>query len=103
MTVLEPKSAAGGAADVSDLLRRRVAELEELTIELHGALEAREVIGQAKGILVEREGCSPDQAFQRLMRVAEQTDRKVHEVAAGLVARTVARRYLANGGGADRT
>jgi GAF domain-containing protein len=53
--------------------------------QLHQALERRTVIGQATGILIERFGLSPDQAFAVMRRVSQQHNVKVHDLAAHLV------------------
>jgi AmiR/NasT family two-component response regulator len=74
-----------------ELLRRRVVELEELAEHLQRALDRRDVVGQAKGILIAREGYNGDQAYRALVRASQRTGRKPSEVAADLVARTIAR------------
>lgn len=48
---------------------------------LRRALESRDVIGQAKGILMEREGLTGEQAFERLRRVANEHGRKIRGLA----------------------
>jgi GAF domain-containing protein len=53
--------------------------------QLRNALETREVIGQAKGILMEREGCSADEAFGLLRGVSQRTNRKLRDVAQDVV------------------
>ena len=65
---------AGERAD--DLLR--VANLQE-------ALRTRELIGQAQGILIERERITSDQAFDVLRRASQHLNIKVREVARTLV------------------
>lgn len=52
---------------------------------LRAALESRELIGQAKGILMEREKCSADEAFGILRGVSQRTNRKLRDVAQGVV------------------
>jgi AmiR/NasT family two-component response regulator len=49
--------------------------------QLKEALESRELIGQAKGVLMERERCSPDEAFAILKQVSQRTNRKLRQVA----------------------
>jgi hypothetical protein len=49
--------------------------------QLHQALETRTVIGQATGILIERFGLSPDQAFAVMQRVSQHHDVKLHDLA----------------------
>jgi len=48
---------------------------------LGAALASRDVIGQAKGVLMERYKLTPDQAFALLARASQDTNRKLHEVA----------------------
>lgn len=58
----------------------------ELIDHLQVALEWRDVIGQAKGILMAAEGCDADTAFGVLVRASQQEGRKIHEMAAAVVA-----------------
>jgi ANTAR domain len=60
--------------------------LVERTIQLQRALESRIVIEQAKGILAERLGTTPDEAFEMIRRQARTRRMKLHELAAGIVA-----------------
>jgi GAF domain-containing protein len=61
-------------------------EDEERRVEnLHSALGSREVIGQAQGILMERERISADQAFDVLRRASQYLNIKLREVAQTLV------------------
>jgi len=53
--------------------------------QLHRALETRTVIGQATGILIERFGLAPDQAFAVMRRVSQSHNVKLHAVASHLV------------------
>jgi GAF domain-containing protein len=53
--------------------------------QLRVALESRELIGQAQGILMAREGCSPDAAFDLLREVSQRTNRKLRDVALDVV------------------
>ena len=50
-------------------------------LHLVRAVQNRDAIGQAKGILMEREGCSADVAFQMLVEMSQRTNTKVVEVA----------------------
>jgi hypothetical protein len=52
---------------------------------LHAALSTREVIGQAQGILMERERLTADQAFDILRRASQHLNRKLRYVAQDLV------------------
>ena len=63
----------------------------ELNAQLRQALESRDLIGQAKGILMERGSCGPDEAFDMLRRASQRTNRKLRDVANDLVAAVVER------------
>jgi len=52
---------------------------------LQAALITREVIGQAQGILMERERISADQAFDLLRRASQHLNVKLRDVAQELV------------------
>src|ERR1700728_1302975 len=58
---------------------------ERRTEHLHAALTTREVIGQAQGILMERERISAAQAFDDLRRASQYLNRKLRDVAQDLV------------------
>jgi GAF domain-containing protein len=61
-------------------------EDEERRIDnLHAALSSREIIGQAQGILMERERIAADQAFDVLRRASQYLNIKLREVAQTLV------------------
>ncbi len=66
----------------------------ELVVNLQSALESRAVIEQAKGILVAEHGCDPEVAFKELSRISQNTNRKVREIAADLVAGRIERGQL---------
>ncbi len=53
--------------------------------DLHQALATRELIGQAQGILMERERITPDQAFDILLRASQHLNVKLREVAQELI------------------
>ncbi len=68
------------------LAAAHVFEDEERRIDnLHSALSSREVIGQAQGILMERERIAADQAFDVLRRASQFLNVKLREVAQTLV------------------
>jgi GAF domain-containing protein len=60
-------------------------DARDLAENLQRAMDFRSVIEQAKGILVERHKLTIDQAFRLLADVSMHTNRKVRDVAAGLV------------------
>ncbi|MGH9128220.1 MAG: GAF and ANTAR domain-containing protein [Acidimicrobiales bacterium] len=68
------------------LARTQVHEAEEIRAEnLQAALVTRELIGQALGILMERERISGEQAFDILRRASQHLNVKLREVARRLV------------------
>jgi hypothetical protein len=58
---------------------------ERRTDNLQGALATRAVIGQAQGILIERERITADQAFDILRRASQHLNLKLRDVAQQLV------------------
>jgi GAF domain-containing protein len=56
-----------------------------LTEHLREALESRDVIGQAKGILMARRGCTPDAAFELLRQASQQRNTKLRDIAEQVV------------------
>ncbi|MFN2388621.1 MAG: ANTAR domain-containing protein [Actinomycetota bacterium] len=56
-----------------------------LATQLTEALRSRDLIGQAKGILMEREHASDDEAFAMLVTISQNANIKVREVAERLV------------------
>jgi GAF domain-containing protein len=52
---------------------------------LRRAMESRAVIEQAKGILMERDGCGPDKAFDMLTRISQHRNVKLRELARSIV------------------
>jgi PAS domain S-box-containing protein len=58
------------------------AEQRRLAGQLQTALDSRIVIEQAKGVLMERKGLPPSQAFQVLRHIARSSRRKLIDVAA---------------------
>ncbi|MGW2541374.1 ANTAR domain-containing protein, partial [Kitasatospora sp. NPDC001574] len=64
------------------------ATIDRLRGEVEGqrrAMRTRAVIEQAKGILIERISCSPDAAFGHLVRLSQDSNRKLADLAADLV------------------
>lgn len=61
------------------------ADDEKRNDNLHQALQTRELIGQAQGILMERERITGDQAFDILRRASQHLNIKIREVARTLV------------------
>ena len=61
-----------------EALRREVSDLRE-------ALEARKIIERAKGILMRRLGLTEEEAFRRLQKQSQDSNRKLAEVAEAIV------------------
>ncbi len=57
-----------------------------LAQQMQAAMDSRAVIEQAKGILMARRRCSADEAFALLSKASQDTNRKLRDVAAALVA-----------------
>lgn len=75
-------AALGGLA----IGRARGHEDEQRRVDnLHAALATRAIIGQAQGILMEREGVTADQAFEILRQASQHLNRKLRDVAQDLV------------------
>jgi AmiR/NasT family two-component response regulator len=68
--------------------QHELVELRAEVAELHHALETRELIGQATGILVATFGCSSREAFQMLVRQSQHTNQKLRDIARTLVQST---------------
>ncbi|MEJ2863063.1 ANTAR domain-containing protein [Actinomycetospora flava] len=64
----------------------------EQAFHLQRAVDNRDVIGQAKGILMERFTVDPDEAFQMLVRSSQETNIKLAEVARWLQNEAMQRR-----------
>ena len=64
----------------------------QLNEQLRNALASREIIGEAKGIIMERQGCTRDEAFDILRRASQRENRKLRDLAEELVLRVEARR-----------
>jgi ANTAR domain/GAF domain len=80
-----PDDPGGGAADL-DALVATVARLRAEADGLRAAMRTRALIEQAKGMMMERHGDDPDQAFRRLATLSQHANLKVVDVAAALVA-----------------
>jgi AmiR/NasT family two-component response regulator len=94
------------ARAVARRLAAEVAALRERTEQLQRALDTRIIVEQAKGVLAERLGCPPEEAFEILRRAARTTQTRIHDLAAEVVlahatpppvAREIARRRRLEG------
>jgi hypothetical protein len=71
---------AAFAVAMIDLARTR-RDLRQREAALHRSLSTRDIIGQAKGILMERERLSAGQAFDRLRRASQGLNVKLSDIA----------------------
>ncbi len=68
-----------------------LADSSQLNEQLRQAVATREVIGSAKGILMQRQSCTRDEAFDMLRRASQRENRKLRDIAEELVQRVEAR------------
>jgi GAF domain-containing protein len=61
-----------------------------LAQHLKAAMESSAVIEQAKGIIMVERRCTAEEAFAVLSKISQDSNRKVRDIAAGMVARAVA-------------
>lgn len=57
----------------------------ELAEQMQHAMQSRAVIEQAKGVIMRDQKCTPDEAFDFLVRLSQQSHRKLRDVAQALV------------------
>ncbi len=76
---------AGRIADLLGVHLRVAVERAALEENLRRAVESRQYIGQAVGVLVERRRITPEDAFAELVRRSQYTNVKLREVARLLV------------------
>ncbi len=74
-------AAAEAREDVTKALETELKRVDNL----RGALASRELIGQAEGILIQRERITADQAFGMLRRASQHLNIKLREVAQHIV------------------
>jgi hypothetical protein len=70
-------AAMAGAEEVG-LVQRTAGQLD-------AAIRSRAVVEDARGVVMQKLGCGPDEALERLWRIAQQQRRKVTEVARRMV------------------
>lgn len=68
------------------VLSAELADVQEQAANLRAALASNRMIGMAVGRMVERWSMSPDTAFAVLRRYSQDSNRKLHDIAADLVA-----------------
>jgi ANTAR domain len=67
-------------------VHEELARIKQENAQLHEALRSRTVLGQATGLLMATLHLSPDEAFAALVKMSSYRNRKVRDVAAGVVA-----------------
>jgi GAF domain-containing protein len=88
---VELGSQFAGPAAVSVYNAQLLAGARDRTQQLQRALASRAVIDQAIGIVRSRTGCGSEEAFERLTRISQAENVKLHDVALGLVGEAVRR------------
>lgn len=68
-----------------------LVDAAQLNDQLRQAVDSRELIGVAKGIFMERQSCTRDEAFDLLRRASQRENRKLRELAEELVERVETR------------
>jgi GAF domain-containing protein len=88
-----PESLAAGT-DVAEAIAVAVANAEahhqlgEQARNMRIAMESRAVIEQAKGVLMAQQGVDEEQAFEMLRAASQRGNRKLRDIARGIVAST---------------
>jgi GAF domain-containing protein len=72
-------------ASVAVANAKAYAKAQAVIEQLEEALQSRDVIGQAKGIIEAREHCGPDEAFERLRDLSQHRNIKLRDLAAAIV------------------
>ncbi len=68
-----------------------LADSSQLNEQLRQAVATREIIGSAKGILMQSQSCTRDEAFDILRRASQRENRKLRDIAEELVLRVEGR------------
>ena len=84
--ILETATTLSNMAAGYVTMARALADAEDLAGQLQHALDTRVVVEQAKGVLVEQLGVHPHEAYERLRTYTRNHQRRVHDVAADVVA-----------------
>jgi GAF domain-containing protein len=82
--------ALADTATIALLQNRAVSEASELAAQLQLALTTRIMVEQAKGVLAERRGIPVDEAFDELRRLARSRNQRLVDVAAEIIAGSLA-------------
>ena len=76
----------------TDEMQRRQDGFEQELGTIRQALETRDLIGQAKGVIMGSIGCTADEAFLLLKKQSQAENRKLSDIAAEVTSRTQRRR-----------
>lgn len=92
---LQPWVLDEGAAETAQLFGEQASVVlanadaftraQQTAVSLGDALTSRAVIDMAKGIIMAREGCDPDTAFNRLKAMSQDSQRKLRDIAQSVV------------------
>jgi len=75
--------------DLTEVIGRIDGVHDSDVAQFKAALETRDLIGQAKGVIMSSLGCSADEAFALIVTQSQHENRKVHDIAAEIAARTL--------------
>jgi GAF domain-containing protein len=75
--------AAQGAIGMTNV--QTYLEARRTVDQLRQAVASRDIIGQAKGILMSREDCTAEEAFDMLRRASQRLNHKLRDVAEQIV------------------
>jgi AmiR/NasT family two-component response regulator len=85
LSVVVPQETPAEAVEEIERLLDLIDTLADRTAQLHVALDSRVAIEQAKGVLAERLGVSPDDAFQIMRRTARSRRVPLQRLASAIV------------------
>ena len=85
------ETVARDSIHVRELEARDELHAQELET-IRRALETRDLIGQANGVIMASMGCSPDESFMLMVKQSQHENRKLTDVAAEIVQRVTSRR-----------
>jgi GAF domain-containing protein len=71
---------------------RSLQDAQQLSAQLKEALANRDVLGQAKGVLIAQGAAGEEAAFGMLISASQRSDVKLHELARHLVAQVIGQR-----------
>jgi len=74
-------------ADQHNIDTENLAQLSSEVDQLKSALKTRDLIGQAKGVIIATMGCSADEAFALLVTQSQHEQRRVSDIAAEITAK----------------